>query len=420
MNYEELSQTKFTNGKDLSDYLKNLAESCGFKICKLDSQNSDRIRFYCSLQQTHKSVKRTKKSGCPFHLSFRQNINGIYILSRHSNFEHSHELEIPQNNIYPDQLHEDVHYLKKVGVSNFQIIRYVEDKYAISLTQNDIHNIYKTEDTGNDSETELLLKYMQDKGQCFIHQDINGLTDGLFTLTSDELENIKKFGDFVVVDGTSIPNFLSWPIIPVALQGNDGELRSGGIAFVSSESKDIYNWILNILKNISANLKCVISDEDSGICASMEDNQELAHILCLKHKIAAVLNTISRNHPKKDHFIELVNTLFYSRSINVALNALDEIYSTFPSVSHYFENNIFPIRHKLLVSLRPDVFIFNHTSSQLSESYNNMIKRNLGGGIKHFFEIRDHVSSKFRIKHDYEDQIKKKFIHFSTFFKRKV
>ena len=64
MNSQELSQLQFTDGKDLSKYLKELARSCGFKICLLDSQKSNRIRFYCSLQQQHKKVQYTKKSGC--------------------------------------------------------------------------------------------------------------------------------------------------------------------------------------------------------------------------------------------------------------------------------------------------------------------------------------------------------------------
>ena len=154
MNSQELSQLQFTDGKDLSKYLKELARSCGFKICLLDSQKSNRIRFYCSLQQQHKKVQYTKKSGCTFHLVFNRNVNGIYILSPNSNFQHSHKLEPPPIISYQDQLHEDVNNMKKVDISNFQIIRYIEKKYNVSLTVNDINTICQNENTYNNSETE--------------------------------------------------------------------------------------------------------------------------------------------------------------------------------------------------------------------------------------------------------------------------
>ena len=91
----------------------------------------------------------------------------------------------------------------------------------------------------------------------------------------------------------------------------------------------------------------------------------------------------------------------------IANASIKEMYELFPEVIHYFETYVYPKRHNLLVSLRPDVFLFNHTTSQLGESYNNMIKSNMNYGLKHLSEIREHISCEFRIKHNLKMQKEK-------------
>ena len=248
---------------------------------------------------------------------------------------------------------------------------------------------------------------MEDKGKCHVLVDINGDVIGILSIKKEEEDNLKKYGDFAEIDGTIIPNFLEWTTIPIAIQGNLGELRSGGLAFSVSENCEFYNWLISTLLLYSPKLKCIISDEDSGICSAMNNFPNIFHLLCIKHKIAKVLNLISRTNPKKEEYYALVNTFFYSRSIKESTESIYKIYQNFPEVRNYFEANIYPIRHKLLISMRPDIFTFNHSSSQLIESYNNMIKQNLDCRIKHFTEIREHVSLKFRLKHSYEEEIMK-------------
>ena len=123
--YDELSTLNFTNGTDLSNYLCDAAERIGFKLCRYDSSNSPRIRYYCSHQQIHKNVINTKKAGCPFHIVFNKNVQGIYKLSQNSVFDHSHPLTIKSKTI-DDNIKEDVINMKNIGVPNFQIILYVE------------------------------------------------------------------------------------------------------------------------------------------------------------------------------------------------------------------------------------------------------------------------------------------------------
>lgn len=413
MNFEDLNKLSFQSGEELSNYLKGLAKRNGFKIYQKDSKTSNRIRFYCSYHQMHKDVKNTNKIGCNFHLSFNKNANGIYILSKNSNFTHLHNIEIEEyDNL--DEVQEDVICMKKIGISNYHVIMYIESKYNISLTRYDISKMLK-EDPCNVSETEQINNYMDKKGKCFIFEDSNCNVAGIYTITYEEIENFKLYGDFLVIDGTTIPNFLEWTIVPISLQGNNMELLSGGIAFTSSENSEFYEWLIGILSSFSSKLKCIISDEDTAICSAMENFQNIYHFLCIKHKIAHIHSLVKKNNKNIDRFNELVNNLFYSRSKNIVMESLSKIYELFPEVINYFETNVFVNRYKLLVSMRPNVFVFNHTSSQLGESYNNMIKRNLTNKINHLWEIREHVSNTFRIKKNNDIQIKNN-AHISNHF----
>lgn len=162
-------------------------------------------------------------------------------------------------------------------------------------------------------------------------------------------------------------------------------------------------------------MKAIISDEDSAICPAIDEFSGIFHILCAKHKISNISKIISSKHPKLNLYKELISKIVYSRCESIAIAALNELYKNFPEVIDYFENNVIPIKHKLFASLKPDVFIYNHSSSQLAESYNSMIKRDLTNSILHLFEIRQHVINKFAIKKNFEQQIREKSFIFHHF-----
>ena len=81
------------------------------------------------------------------------------------------------------------------------------------------------------------------------------------------------------------------------------ELISGGVAFAPSENQEFYIWLISIILSFALNLRCIISDEDNGICAAMDEYPNICHFLCLKHKIAIVQNLIGKNHPNREKFL---------------------------------------------------------------------------------------------------------------------
>ena len=238
-----------------------------------------------------RTSKRQKK-GCAFQLNFNKNSEGIYVISRNSIFEHSHPLNKPKEKPLDESINDEVYNMKKIGISNFHIIRFIETKFGISITQNEINSVFRSSKDEDMSETEMMINFMNDKGKCLVFEDINGSIAGIYTVTNEEESDLKQLGDFIVLDGTTIPNFLNWTIIPVSLQGNNGELKSGGIAFTPSENRDFYYWLIQEILSISKKLLCILSDEDSGICSAANDFSNLCHMLCIKHKISSVLNLV--------------------------------------------------------------------------------------------------------------------------------
>ena len=416
MNFEDISNLSFSNKEELKQYLQKLAFENGFKIFVRDSC-SDRIRFYCSERQTHKNVVQSVKSDCPFHLNFNRDSNGLYKLSPNSNFLHTHPLKIKEITTHqiPDEICNIIKSMKEIGISNFHIITYVEKKFNLMITVKEISKIMSIHSYQDDlSETDEMNEYMKDKGNLYLFQNFDGIS-GFLTQTFEEQENLLRYGDFIVIDGTTIPNFLNWTIVPISLQGNYGELLSGGVAFTSSECKDYYHWLICQIKIINPLLKAVISDEDSSICPVMDEFSDLVHILCAKHKISNLIKKIPSKHPKVKLFIELINKIFYSRFEKTAVSAKNKLYEEFPEIVSYFDEHVLPFAHKLFSSVKPDVFIFNHTFSQLAESYNNMIKRDLGNNVKHLFEIREHISKKFAVKNSLEARIRETSFRFHHF-----
>ena len=139
-------------------------------------------------------------------LPINKNSTGVYVLSESSNFNHSHQLNIMNEQEIVEPVKDSVMLMKEIGISNFQIIMFIEKQLNITLTSKDVSRICNNQAKINQiSEIELMEKYMQGKGDLFVFENLNGIA-GFLTLTFDEFNAFQRFGDFIVIDGTSIPN----------------------------------------------------------------------------------------------------------------------------------------------------------------------------------------------------------------------
>ena len=249
--------------------------------------------------------------------------------------------------------------MKKIGISNYHIIEYIYQKFGTQITSLDIAKLINQNNTVNISETQMLEDCLKENDKYFIYRNEDQQIAAIFSLTQEENDNYSHFGDFISIDGTNIPNNLNWTTIPIALENNHCELVSGGLAFCSSETKEFYNWLFDILFNLFPQIKCVISDEDTSILSSLYDFPNVSHILCSKHKIANIYKQINiKNYSEGQllQFKQLINQYFYSRSRSKSDEALNSLYNNFPEIQEYFENYVVPLSDHYIVSKLPQLF----------------------------------------------------------------
>lgn len=191
-------------------------------------------------------------------MNFNKGIDGIYKISRFSVLEHSHVIEGATTQ-HSNEVQNEIREMKKIGISNFHIIRFIENKFKIAITQKDITNSCIQTKKEKNFETNMIFDYMLGKGECFIFEDLNSAVAGILTITEEEQINLQKYGDFFVIDGTSIPNYLGWTVIPISLQGSKQELLSGGVALTPSENYEFYHWLISTLLKFSPKLRCILT-----------------------------------------------------------------------------------------------------------------------------------------------------------------
>ena len=74
-------------------------------------------------------------------LPINKNSTGVYVLSESSNFNHSHQLNIMNEQEIVEPVKDSVMLMKEIGISNFQIIMFIEKQFNITLTSKDVSRI---------------------------------------------------------------------------------------------------------------------------------------------------------------------------------------------------------------------------------------------------------------------------------------
>ena len=82
--------------------------------------------------------------------------------------------------------------------------------------------------------------------ECFDLDD-EGITKRLAVLTihKNELENEKKYGDVLFIDGTHAQLQLKWEVIPITAITKDLTICSCGILYTAISNEEILKWLLS-------------------------------------------------------------------------------------------------------------------------------------------------------------------------------
>jgi hypothetical protein len=254
------------------DYVKAQAKSHGFKLSLRDSVGENRIRLICH-RANYKNGSKTTKTGCEVWLCLPKR-GGGYCNDIPDGLCHNHPLLPPPPDDMPDAVAKSVSDLISLGVSNTQIVQFVEKQTGRLLSTHDIELFRRPEDElVTMSETDRLLASLDIDDQVFVYEaTVSGepRRAGVLVVTEWEMANLQRFGDVVWLDGTSLKNDLGWTTWLIALCDDRKKLTSGGAFFAAFENEEAFVWLLQTVEPlVHDQLKTIFTDEDSALCPAI-------------------------------------------------------------------------------------------------------------------------------------------------------
>ena len=416
---ERLSQMVFQNGMEAKTILEREARNSGFDLYSRNNIMDPHPVFYCSFGG-RKGNKPSNKTNCPFYLRFkpknRKNINEGLIFSK-GNLNHiGHQLDssLYSHDLLEDNQKELINGLHFAGCSKKVIQNYVLSIGGPFLSSINIEKIiYHRCIMDFSHQTQDLIQYMNDTQGSSFSYEIENETEiqrmAVFTISSEEKNNLMNYMDVVFIDPTFINLENQWTLIPITLVSNTRNILSGGMVFTAITNEEILHWILNILLfefNGIQNTKSIVTDEDSAfipafknIKKTMEMNNEtftIDHILCSYHKMKNWHKCIAKSSLNKNERIEakiLISKVCYSDSRKEVDHSIRELCDLDPVIKAYTDKNIIPILGQFSRGYLSNKYCLGYNTTSVSESMNYLIKRNIGSQVLTLKAARSKINS---------------------------
>jgi hypothetical protein len=247
---------------------------------------------------------------------------------------------------------------------------------------------------------ELLLCMETEGHSRVLEMEIDGEVKrtAILTITSNDQDNLSRFGDVAFLDGTAIRNELGWTAYPITLIDDERMLASGGLLLTAYERGETFEWLLkNLDQMLGSMLRTIFSDQDSALIPAMANFRALsrgdvAHRLCVFHKRVNFSKQVAaaRAAPSvKDVANSLFDEICYSKSEGQVLAACEKIRKLIPGMSDYVETELIALLPLFTEAFRGDALTLGFHATSLSESANRMIKRSLPSQIHSLTEIRE-------------------------------
>jgi hypothetical protein len=133
---------------------------------------------------------------------------------------HNHPLDPPPREL-PEAVANSVHDLLSVGVSNIQVINYIEKQTGQLLSRVELAAFHEPGLLqALLGETDSLLASLGEDDDVFVYAvDFRGepRRAAILVITPQERTNLQHFGDVIWLDGTVIKNDLGWTTWPITL-----------------------------------------------------------------------------------------------------------------------------------------------------------------------------------------------------------
>ena len=166
------------------------------------------------------------------------------------------------------------------------------------------------------SDASQLLKFLLNQQkeepmmfvQPLINVDSNRLC-GIFWLTANQIILWSRYSDVVLHDNTSRTNKYNYPLSLFVIVDNDGKSRLGAQAFLSDETQESYEWVLQqTLDATGYELKVILTDMDPAMDAACKIvYKNTYHIHCIWHMTQNLPKRLKTIHGLVIHHI-YVNT----------------------------------------------------------------------------------------------------------------
>jgi hypothetical protein len=260
------------------------------------------------------------------------------------------------------------------------------------------------------SETDRLLASLDLDDQVFMYQPtVSGeeRRAGVLVVTEWEMANLQRFGDVLWLDGTSLKNDLGWTTWPITLCDDRKKLTSGGVFFTAFENEEAFVWLLQTLEPLVHNqLKTIFTDEDSALCPAIVWFREnvrgdVFHRICYWHKRRNFRKAVDRARVTptvRDEALRLFDVVCKDPADAEVEEAIAKIRLLIPSIAEYLEREVCSRLDLFTEAFRGGALTLGYSTTGLSESANNLIRRILPAALLSLIDIRKGVTKAYQIK----------------------
>ena len=366
--------------------------------------------FYCT-RGGRVRRQRTSKCGCQF--EFRTTVGGdgktIIRMDESLCLEHNHSL-VPS--LYAHRLLEPdttelINQLHASGVKPLQIKNYLEQKGSHLSTLQIQYVIRRAEVATFQTESEDLIRYVNEDPHALtrvFETEVDGQRHrfAVLTFTAKELENLKKFGDVLFIDGTMSQLRLRWEVLPLTAVDQHRELVSCGIMYASVTNEEVLSWLLleiwRILEPVGI-LKTLVTDEDAAFGAAFDalmtkihsrtdDHIVLKHVLCALHKQRNFMQKVQKcglSHDLRVEAIDLFRSVCYHTNNAYAQHCLERLKDINTRLRNYLEKRVVGTLPQFARSYMAGVQSNGYNTTSPGESMNNLLKQ----GVTSLMSLRE-------------------------------
>lgn len=409
----------FKDGREAYNMLKHQAHLEGFDIFSRYNINIPHSCYYC--HKGRKTQAKSNKTGCPFYIRMKpidpKRLNEGISISKY-NLTHNHLTDTTQ--YYHENLSIEQRsllismYLS--GISYRKIQKFIFRTTEMYLSTYNLGKIIHEKEINNFSkQTDELIHLMERDGFSFVFQhetdqQINRI--GILTINHNELNNLKKYGDVIQMDGTSINLENRWYLIPITLLDENRHLVSGGMFFCAIITEEVIIWLLNIILDelgLKTNLQTIITDEDASFVPAIRkiqmernNNIKIHHVICALHKTKnwnKKLHKTSLSKDRKQYMKKLFARVCYSDSIQHVNDSLRIIKSECNELDNYISKHIEPMLIHFSRGFLTHVFTLGYNTTSIAESMNQMIKNGMNNRLLSLYQARLSINDTLEFHH---------------------